>query len=109
MTDEGAKQPSGEGVGGIPLPHTSRRFAFQGFKESDLVHNFGEFVGMLSIPKVIGKIHVYKICVFIKWGMTGDGSKRPSGGGGGRGNAPPTPRSFCISEIQSKRSGAYFW
>ena len=43
-----------EGVVGGPLPHHGV-FAFWGFKVSDLVHTFGAFVGILSIPKLIGK------------------------------------------------------
>ena len=42
----------GEGVGGgIPLPHQGV-FAFWGFRVSDLVYNFGGFVGIVSIQKV---------------------------------------------------------
>ena len=36
--------------GGIPLPH-KRVFAFLGFKISDLVHTFGEFVGVQPVRK----------------------------------------------------------
>ena len=54
---------AGMGVGwGIPLPHQGV-FALSGFKVSDLVHNFGEFVGILSIQKVRKDTRSRNICL----------------------------------------------
>ena len=48
----------GVGVGGVMLLQHQGVFAFRRFKVSDLVHTFGEFVGILSIlKKFIGKFH----------------------------------------------------
>ena len=42
----------GVGVGGVMLLQHQGVFAFRRFKVSDLVHTFGEFIGILSIKKV---------------------------------------------------------
>ena len=50
--EESGKYVEGEGVGGGGSPsHTREFFAFLGFKISDLVHTFGEFVGVQPVRK----------------------------------------------------------
>ena len=86
-------------------------FAFWGLKVSDLVHTFGEFVGILSIPKLIGKYTFTKYASSSSRGVGLPARERidRAGEGVGRGIPPPKPGSFCILRIQCKRSGACFW
>ena len=76
-----------EGVS--PFPLTQGVFAFWGLKVCDLMHTFGKFVGILSIPKLIG------------------GDDR--GGRVWEGVFPlPYQGFFAFWGVQNKRSGAYF-
>ena len=90
-----------EGV--FPPTHIAEFLHLGGIKVSDLVHIFDEFLGILSIPKLIGKYTTTKYAS----SLSGERSDRAGDCVGG-GIPLPTPGSFWILRIQSERS-AYFW
>ena len=70
-------------------PPTPRSFCILGIQSKRSGAYFWCICRNIVFPKINRKIHVQRICIFLKWRMTDQGASRPSGGGCRRGGVSP--------------------